>query len=517
MKFTHLHVHSHYSVLDGMSKVPDLVDKAIKMGMPAIALTDHGCMYGIKELLDYTKKTNKKLKEKAKEEGTEFVPFIPIVGVEAYCARRSRLQRDKDLKAVNAEGKAYIVDQSGWHLILLAKNMQGYRNLCRIVSASFMEDSYYRRPRIDRDLLEEFHEGLICCSACLGGELPQKIMEGMSAMGGENGNVKSENFFQAAEETIEWYKNLFGEDYYIEIQRHQTTKPGADQHVYQVQREVNPVLVELAKKHGVKVIATNDVHFVEEEHAEAHDHLVCVSTNHFIDDENRMHYTKQEWLKSPEQMAEIFSDIPEALENTQEIVDKVEIYDIDSGPIMPKFPIPEEFGTEESYRDKFTEQDLFEEFTRDEHGNVVLSEDKANEKIKKLGGYDKLYRIKLEADYLAHLAYKGAHERYGETLTEEQEERIKFELHIMKTMGFPGYFLIVMDFIRAAREELSVSVGPGRGSAAGSVVAYCLRITDLDPLKYDLLFERFLNQTVFPYPILILTLMMLVVVKCSIG
>ena len=478
MTFTHLHVHSHYSVLDGMSKVPDLVDKSIKLGMPAIALTDHGCMYGIKELLDYTKKANKKLKEKAQEEGTEFVPFKPIVGVEAYCARRSRLQRDKELKAINAEGKSYIVDQSGWHLILLAKNIQGYRNLCRIVSASFMEDSYYRRPRIDRELLEQYHEGLMCCSACLGGELPQKVMEGN---------------MEAAEETIQWYKNLFGEDYYIEIQRHQTEKPSADQHVYQVQREVNPILVELAKKHGVKVIATNDVHFVEEEHAEAHDHLVCVSTNHFIDDENRMHYTKQEWLKSPEQMAEIFSDIPEALANTQEIVDKVEIYDIDSGPIMPKFPIPEEFGTEESYRQKFTEQDLFDEFTRDEHGNVVLSEEKAHEKIKKLGGYDKLYRIKLEADYLAHLAYKGAHERYGETLTEEQQERINFELHIMKTMGFPGYFLIVMDFIRAAREELGVSVGPGRGSAAGSVVAYCLRITDLDPLKYDLLFERFLN------------------------
>ena len=482
MTFTHLHVHSHYSVLDGMSKVPDLVDKAIRLGMPAIALTDHGCMYGIKELLDYTKKANKKLKEKAKEEGTDFVPFKPIVGVEAYCARRSRLQRDKDLKAVNAEGKSYIVDQSGWHLILLAKNMQGYRNLCKIVSASFMEDSYYRRPRIDRDLLLEFHEGLICCSACLGGEIPQKVMEGAN-----------EGNFTAAEEAIEWYKHLFGEDYYIEIQRHQTQKDGADQHVYQVQREVNPVLVELAKKHGVKVIATNDVHFVEEEHAEAHDHLVCVSTNHFIDDENRMHYTKQEWLKSTDEMAEIFSDIPEALANTQEIVDKVEIYDIDSGPIMPKFPIPEEFGTEDNYRLKFTEQQLFDEFTQDEHGNVVLSEEKANEKIKKLGGIDRLYRIKLEADYLAHLAYKGAHERYGETLTEEQEERIKFELHIMKTMGFPGYFLIVMDFIRAAREELSVSVGPGRGSAAGSVVAYCLRITDLDPLKYDLLFERFLN------------------------
>ena len=486
MNFTHLHVHSHYSVLDGMSKVPDLVDKAIRLGMPAIALTDHGCMYGIKELLDYCKKVNKKLKEKAAEEGKEYVPFKPIVGVEAYCARRSRLQRDKDLKAINAEGKAYIVDQSGWHLILLAKNMQGYRNLCKIISASFMEDSYYRRPRIDRDLLEEFHEGIICCSACLGGELPQKIMEGLA-------NGGSDDAFQAAEETIQWYKNLFGEDYYIEIQRHQTTKEGADQHVYQVQREVNPVLVQLAKKHGIKVIATNDVHFVEEDHAEAHDHLVCVSTNHFIDDENRMHYTKQEWLKSQEEMAEIFSDIPEALENTLEIMNKVEIYDIDSGPLMPKFPIPEEFGTEDSYRQKFTEQDLFEEFTRDEHGNVVLTQEQAEKKVKTLGGYDRLYRIKLEADYLAHLAYKGAHERYGKTLTEEQEERINFELHIMKTMGFPGYFLIVMDFIRAAREELGVSVGPGRGSAAGSVVAYCLRITDLDPLKYDLLFERFLN------------------------
>ena len=488
MKFTHLHVHSHYSVLDGMSKVPDLVDKAIRLGMPAIALTDHGCMYGIKELLDYCKKANKKLKEKAAEDGTEYVPFKPIVGVEAYCARRSRLQHDKELKAINAEGKSYIVDQSGWHLILLAKNMQGYRNLCKIVSASFMEDSYYRRPRIDKELLEQYHDGLICCSACLGGELPQKIMEGLASSNGQGAEVMAE-----AEKTIEWFKNLFGEDYYIEIQRHQTTKEGSDQHVYQVQKEVNPVLVELAKKHGVKVVATNDVHFVEEDHAEAHDHLVCVSTNHYIDDENRMHYTKQEWLKSPAEMEAIFSDIPEALENTQEIVDKVEVYDIDSGPLMPKFPIPEEFGTEESYRQKFTEQDLFEEFTRDENGNEVLTAEAAEKKVKTLGGYDRLYRIKLEADYLAHLAYKGAHERYGETLTEEQEERIKFELHIMKTMGFPGYFLIVMDFIRAAREELGVSVGPGRGSAAGSVVAYCLRITDLDPLKYDLLFERFLN------------------------
>ena len=490
MTFTHLHVHSHYSVLDGMSKVPDLVDKAVRTGMPAIALTDHGCMYGIKELLDCCKKTNKKLKEKAAEEGTAFVPFKPIVGVEAYCARRHRKLRDKDLKAINAEGKPYIVDQSGWHLILLAKNMLGYRNLCKIVSESFMDESYYRRPRIDKELLEQYHEGLICCSACLGGELPQKIMMGMIM---QDAALQDAMRWREAEETIEWFKNLFGEDYYIEIQRHQPTQANADQHVYQVQKDVNPILIALAKKHGVKVIATNDVHFVEEEHAEAHDHLVCVSTNHFIDDDNRMLYTKQEWLKTPEEMAAIFSDIPEALENTQEIVDKVEIYDIDSGPLMPKFPIPEEFGTEESYRQRFSEQDLYEEFTRDEHGNEVLTPEQAEKKVKTLGGYDRLYRIKLEADYLAHLAYKGAHERYGETLTEEQEERIKFELHIMKTMGFPGYFLIVMDFIRAAREELGVSVGPGRGSAAGSVVAYCLRITDLDPLKYDLLFERFLN------------------------
>lgn len=493
MAFTHLHVHSHYSVLDGMSKVPDLVDKCLRDGMNAIALTDHGNMYGIKELLDYCKKINGKnraawdekqaeLSRKAQEEGKEyipqpFVPFKPIVGCEAYCARRGRHSMSNE-KAISGEGRAYIIDRSGWHLILLAKNMQGYRNLCRIVSAGFMEDAFNYTSRIDKELLQEFHEGIICCSACLGGELPQKIMA---------------NDIAGAEETIEWFKSVFGEDYYIELQRHQTDKPGGDQMTFQRQKEVNVVLIDLARKHGVKLICTNDVHFVYEENAEAHDRLICLSTNHFVDDENRMHYTKQEWLKSPAEMEAIFADIPEALSNTQEIADKVEVYDIDSGPIMPKFPIPEDFGTEDTYRQNFTEEQLFEEFTRDENGNVVLSREDAEKKIKKLGGYDKLYRIKLEADYLAHLTYEGAKERYGETLTEEQQERIKFELHIMKTMGFPGYFLIVMDFIRAAREELGVSVGPGRGSAAGSVVAYCLHITDLDPLQYDLLFERFLN------------------------
>ena len=489
MNFTHLHVHSHYSVLDGMSKVPDLINKCLQTGMHAIALTDHGCMYGIKELLDCAKKTNKNLKTEAQEKGIDFVPFKPIVGVEAYCARRGRKDRDKDLKAISAEGKQYIVDQSGWHLVLLAKNKTGYHNLCKIVSESFMDDCYYRRPRIDKELLTEFHEGIICCSACLGGEMSQKVMEGNNL----SPDTPFEERYQAAIETALWFKSIFGEDYYIEIQRHQTDKPGADRMVYQKQIDVNQVLIEIARRYDIKIIATNDVHFVEEEHAEAHDHLICVSTNHFIDDTDRMHYTKQEWLKSPEEMAEIFGDIPQALANTQEIVDKVEIYDIDSGPLMPKFPIPEDFATEEQYRERFTHDDLYNEFTRDENGNEIMSREDGEKKIKNLGGYDKLYRIKLEADYLAHLTYKGAQVRYGDTLTDEQQERIKFELHIMKTMGFPGYFLIVMDFIRAAREELGVSVGPGRGSAAGSVVAYCLRITDLDPLKYDLLFERFLN------------------------
>ncbi len=497
MKFTHLHVHSHYSLLDGLSKVEEIVDKCIQNGMMSVALTDHGNMYGIKELLDYCKKVNKNRKEKAKAEGTDFVPFKPIVGVEAYCARRGRLSKTDD-KMMNAEGNAVSIDRSGWHLILLAKDMKGYHNLCHLVSAGFMADAFYHTSRIDKELLQEYHEGIICSSACLGGELPQKILKAypQTLPEGENEELDKAieaGVFQEAEETIEWFKGVFGEDYYIELQRHETQKPGGAQDVYEHQKRVNPVLIALARKHGVKLICTNDSHFVNEEDAEAHDRLICLSTNHYVNDVNRMHYTKQEWLKTPEEMADIFSDIPEAIENTQEIADKVEIYDIDHDPIMPLFDIPKEFGTEEEWRKKFTQEQLFDEFTQDENGNVVLSREEAEKKIQKLGGYDRLYRIKFEADYLKHLTYIGAHERYGETLTEEQEERIRFELHIMKTMGFPGYFLIVMDFIRAAREELDVSVGPGRGSAAGSVVAYCLHITDLDPLKYDLLFERFLN------------------------
>lgn len=438
MSFTHLHVHSHYSLLDGLSKVEEIVDKCIASGMNSVALTDHGNMYGIKDLLDYCKKINKA----RKEDGLE--PFKPIVGCEAYCARRGRLSKKED-KAVNAEGRTYVIDRSGWHLILLAKNMEGYHNLCRLVSHGYMSDAFYHTPRIDKELLEKWHEGIICSSACLGGELPQKVLDGLA-----------KNDFSEAEETIQWFKNLFGEDYYIELQRHETQKPGGDQDVYERQKQVNPVLIELARKHGVKIIATNDSHFVNEEDAEAHDRLICLSTNHYVNDINRMHYTKQEWLKTPEEMEAIFSDIPEAITNTQEIADKVEIYNIDHDPIMPKFDIPASFGKEEDYPD----------------------------------------RLAFEAAYLRHLTMEGALERYGKERLETDEvlkERIEFELNTIISMGFPGYFLIVMDFIRAAREELDVSVGPGRGSAAGSVVAYCLKITDLDPLKYDLLFERFLN------------------------
>lgn len=484
--FTHLHVHSHFSILDGMSKVPDLIEKCTKNNMFSMALTDHGNMFGIKEFADAANKYNGKIKDKIKEQEKILNDkeaedskkddaaveidllkkkiFKPIFGMEAYCAPVSIDKRD---------GRA----DRGYHLIILAKNKQGYKNLCKLSSIAYI-DGFYYNPRIDHSLLEKYHEGLIICSACLGGELPQKIM---------NGDI------EGAEQSLHWFKNLFGDDFYIEIQRHKTDKPNADRETFERQQEVNKVLIDLARKTNTKIVATNDVHFVEEEHSEAHDRLICLSTGKDFDDPNRMHYTKQEWLKTPQEMAQAFSDIPEALANTQEIVDKVESYSIDSDPIMPIFDIPKDFGTEEDYRQKFTEEDLFNEFTRNELGEVVMSREEGEKKIKKLGGYDKLYRIKLEADYLAKLAWEGAERRYGKELTAEQRERIVFELHIMKTMGFPGYFLIVQDYIRGAREELGVSVGPGRGSAAGSVVAYCLKITDVDPLKYDLLFERFLN------------------------
>ena len=460
--FIHLHVHTYYSLLDGQSPVEKLVDKAIANGMRGMAITDHGNMFGVKELFNYCNKVNGKLKKEGKE------PFKPIFGCEMYVAHRKKSDRVKE------KG-----DMGGYHLIVLAKNYNGYKNLIKLVSRAWV-DGYYMRPRTDREDLEKYHEDLIVCSACIAGEVPAKILK---------------NDIAGAREAIEWYKNLFGDDYYLELQRHEVRDPHqrANRETFPLQQQANKVLMELAKEYGIKLVCTNDCHFVNQDNAEAHDHLLCLATGKDLDDPNRMLYTKQEWFKTREEMNEVFADVPEALSNTLEILDKVEFYSIDHSPIMPFFPIPKEFGTEEDTRKRITPEELFREFTTDENGNDIMSQEEAESKIKKLGVIDKLYRIKFEADYLAKLAYDGAKRLYGDPLPEEVSERVKFELHIMKTMGFPGYFLIVQDFINSAQDELGVMVGPGRGSAAGSVVAYCLGITKIDPIKYDLLFERFLN------------------------
>ena len=460
--FIHLHVHTYYSILDGQSPVQKIVDKAVVNGMRGMAITDHGNMFGVKELYNYCNKINGKLKDEGKE------PFKPIFGCEMYVAHRRKSDRVKE------KG-----DMGGYHLIVLAKNYKGYKNLIKLVSRAWV-DGYYMRPRTDREDLEKYHEDLIVCSACIAGEVPSKILKGDMA---------------GAREALEWYKRVFGDDYYLELQRHEVKDPHqrANRETFPLQQRANKELISLAHEYGIKLVCTNDCHFVDQENAEAHDHLLCLATGKDLDDPNRMLYSKQEWFKTREEMNAIFSDVPEALSNTLEILDKVEFYSIDHAPIMPFFPIPEEFGTEEETRKRISPEQLFREFTTDENGNEIMSHEDAEKKIKKLGGLDKLYRIKFEADYLAKLAYDGAKKLYGDPFTDEVHERIKFELHIMKTMGFPGYFLIVQDFINSARDELGVMVGPGRGSAAGSVVAYCLGITKIDPIKYDLLFERFLN------------------------
>lgn len=454
--FVHLHVHSQYSVLDGQASIKALVDKAMADGMPGLALTDHGNMFGIKEFFNYVNKKNKELPTDKK--------FKPVFGCEMYVALKSRFEH---------------VDKrdTGRHLVVLAKNKTGYHNLIKIVSQAWTE-GFYSHPRTDKEALAAHREGLIVCSACLGGEIPRLIQDGD---------------IEEAERQALWFKDVFGEDYYIELQRHKATVPKANHEVFEIQQRVNKVLVDIARKHDIKLVCTNDVHFVNETDAEAHDRLICISTAKFLADEKRMLYTKQEWMKTTEEMNKLFADFPDALQNTVEILNKVETYSIDHGPIMPTYEIPADFGTEEEYRQRYSHQDIFDEFTRDENGNVVMTQEDAEAKINKLGGYEKLYRIKFEADYLKKLAYEGAARRYGTPLSHELDERIKFELHIMKTMGFPGYFLIVQDFINTARHQLGVSVGPGRGSAAGSCVAYCLGITQIDPVKYDLLFERFLN------------------------
>ena len=432
--FTHLHVHSQYSILDGAASIEGLVQKAKSDGMSALALTDHGSMLGIKEFHSACKKAGIK----------------PILGCETYVAARS------------IEDKTGKEDRSGDHLILLAKNLTGYRNLVKLISIANTEGFYYK-PRIDKQLLEKHSEGLIVSSACLGGEIPTLIYEGR---------------MEQAEEAVMWYKNLFGEDFYLELMRHPSELPQLREEVYEKQVIVNGHLINLARKFNVRLIATNDIHFINAGDADAHDLLICLNTGKDLDDPNRMRYTKQEWFKTTAEMNALFSDVPESLENTADVVAKIEDYRLDNDPIMPVFPIPDAFGSEEEYRKTLTEASLVEEF--------------GEKSYHRLGGFEKVARIRFEADYLRHLAYEGARKKYGNPVPEHVSSRLDFELEVIKSMGFPGYFLITQDFINAAR-EMGVLVGPGRGSAAGAAVSYCTGITNIDPIKYDLLFERFLN------------------------
>ena len=426
MSFVHLHVHTQYSILDGQSSIDNLFNRAEELGMPGLAITDHGNMYGVKEFFKYAKKH----------------PSVkPVIGCEAYVS----------------VGDHRVKEKGYYHLILLAKNYEGYKNLVKIVSTAHIEGMYYR-PRVSHEVLEKYHEGLICSSACMAGEVPRAILAG---------DMKK------VDEVIAWHKKVFGEDYYLEVMLHKTEVPGLSREVYDNQMIYNKVIFELAEKHHVKVIATNDVHFVRKEDGPVHDRLICLTTNSYIDDPDRLRYTQQEYLKSEEEMRALFPDHPEAISNTLEVLDKVEAYSIDCDPILPVYEIDPAFMQEiDAHMEKY--KDVIDAGRCDKKGNYR--------------GDGFCHSVA----YLCHLTYKGAHERYGEELNEEQKERIDFELKTISRMGFPDYFLIVQDYIAASRAMGSM-VGPGRGSAAGSVVAYCLRITNLDPIRYQLLFERFLN------------------------
>ena len=426
MSFVHLHVHTQYSILDGQSSIENLFNRADELGMPALAITDHGNMYGVKEFFKYAKKH----------------PNVkPIIGCEIYVSK----------------GDHRVKEKGYYHLILLAKNYQGYLNLVKIVSEGHVNGMYYR-PRVSHEIVEKYHEGLICSSACLAGEVPRAIM------------ARDE---QAVEKAILWHKRVFGDDYYLEVMKHKTEVPGLDNELYEQQCYYTEEIFRLAQKYGIKVIATNDAHFVRKEDGPVHDRLICLTTNSFIDDKDRLRYTQQEYIKTEEEMLALFPDHPEALANTLEVADKVEVYSIDRDPVLPVYEIDPAFMAEiGTYLDKY--KDIIDAGRCDKRGTYR--------------GDGFCHSVA----YLCHLTFQGAHERYGETLTQEQQERIDFELKTICRMGFPDYFLIVQDYIAASRAMGSM-VGPGRGSAAGSVVAYCLRITNLDPIKYQLLFERFLN------------------------
>ena len=426
MSFVHLHVHTQYSILDGQSSIENLFNRAEELGMPGLAITDHGNMFGVKEFFKFAKK----------HPGVK-----PIIGCEVYVS----------------VGDHRVKEKGYYHLILLAKNLQGYRNLVKIVSTAHIEGMYYR-PRVSHEVLEQYHEGLICSSACMAGEVPRAILAGD---------------MDKVDKVIQWHKKVFGEDYYLEVMLHKTEVPGLSREVYDNQMIYNKVIFELAEKHHVKVVATNDVHFVNKEDGPVHDRLICLTTNSYIDDPDRLRYTQQEFLKSEEEMLSLFPDHPEAISNTLEVLGKVETYSIDCDPILPVYEIDPAFMKDiDAHMERY--KDVIDAGRCDKKGNYR--------------GDGFCHSVA----YLCHLTYLGAHGRYGEELNEVQKERIDFELKTISRMGFPDYFLIVQDYIAASRAMGSM-VGPGRGSAAGSVVAYCLKITNLDPIRYQLLFERFLN------------------------
>ena len=426
MSFVHLHVHTQYSILDGQSSIENLFNRAEELGMPALAITDHGNMYGVKEFFKYAKKH----------------PNVkPIIGCEIYVSK----------------GDHRVKEKGYYHLILLAKNYEGYLNLVKIVSEGHINGMYYK-PRVSHEVIEKYHEGLICSSACMAGEVPRAILS---------------HDEKAIEEAILWHKRVFGEDYYLEVMKHKTEVPGLSNELYEQQCYYTEEIFKLAQKYGIKVIATNDAHFVRKEDGPVHDRLICITTNDYIDDPKRLRYTQQEYIKTEEEMLSLFPDHPEALENTLEVAGKVESYSIDRDPVLPVYEIDPAFMADiDKHLEKY--KDIIDAGRCDKHGTYR--------------GDGFCHSVA----YLCHLTYEGAHQRYGETLTKEQEERIDFELKTICRMGFPDYFLIVQDYIAASRAMGSM-VGPGRGSAAGSVVAYCLKITNLDPIKYQLLFERFLN------------------------
>jgi DNA polymerase-3 subunit alpha len=418
MKFSHLHVHTQFSLLDGAASIPSLYKKAIADGMPALAISDHGNMFGVFEFVAEAYKHKD-------ENGNLLVK--PIVGCEFYITTdRHRKNFSKDER------------DPRHHQILLAKNEKGYRNLVKLTSLGFIEGMYSKYPRIDKELILKYHEGLIATTCCLGALVPQAILK------------KSE---EEAEKEFKWWLDLFGEDYYVELQRHGLAE----------QNKVNDVLVKFAQKYGVKIIASNDSHYVDQSDFNAHDILLCINTGEklatpalreFTDDDVHVKNKRfafpndQFYFKTTGEMSKNFDDLPEAIDNTNEIIDKVELLNLKRDILLPAFPIPKEFQIHE-----------------DNNLN--------------------------QWEFLKHITHEGAQSRYSE-ITEELRERIDFELFTIKTMGFAGYFLIVADFIRAGR-DMGVFVGPGRGSAAGSVVAYCIGITNIDPIKYNLLFERFLN------------------------